>query len=177
MLSRQRKLDTSCVRPRCASPRMHRFSRHHQAAGGTSLFRCINVSATTAMHAAPSTPADVPTMTQEKEPVVAIILDAANFTTAARTRARALVCQALRPSAGPSSTLCSHQGIDHLPTSLSTPGRQTPGFGLKTIGLPVKPVARVMTISSFAISHYSWPIRHEHGWSTYRPTPFRVGRT
>ena len=71
----------------------------------------------------------------------------------------------------------SRQGIDRLPISLNILGKQTPGFGSKTIGLPVKPVVRMMMILLFAISHYSWPIRRELGWSTYRPTPFRVGWT
>ena len=86
---------------------------------------------------------------------MAIILVAADATTVARTGAQAPASRALRPSAGTSSTLLSHQGIDHLPISLSTLGRQTPNFGSKTIGLPVKPVARMMMISLFAISHYS----------------------
>ena len=107
---------------------------------------------------------------------MAIILNVADATTTARTGARALACRALRPSVGTSSMLLSHQGTDRLPTSQNILQKQTPGFGSKTIGLPVKPVARMMTISLFAISNYSWPIQHEHGWSTYRPTPFRVGR-
>ena len=164
------------VRPRCAPLRMHLFTRHRQAAGSTPLFRCINISTTTATHATPSTPAGVPTTTQEKEPTTAIILDVADATTVVRTRAPAPACQALRPSAVTSSTQRSHQGINHLPTSLSTPRRQTLDFGLKTIGLHVRPVVRVMTISLFAISHYSWLTRREHGWSTYRPMLFKVGR-
>ena len=64
----------------------------------------------------------------------------------------------------------------HLLISLNILEKQTPGFGSKITGLPVKPVVRMMIISLFAISRYSWPIRHEHGWSTYRPTPFRVWR-
>ena len=71
---------------------------------------------------------------------MAIILDTADAMIVARTGARAPASQDLRPLASTSSTLCSRQGIDHLLISLSTPGRQTPGFGLKTIGLPVKPV-------------------------------------
>ena len=71
---------------------------------------------------------------------MAIILVAAEATTVARIGARAPAYQALRPLASTSSTLCSRQGIDHLLTSLSTLGRQTPGFGLKTIGLPIKPM-------------------------------------
>ena len=81
-----------------------------------------------------------------------------------------------RPSVGTSSMLLSRQGTNRLPISLNILGKQTPGFDSKTIGLPVKPVVRMMMISLFAISRYSWPIRHEHGWSTYRPTPFKVGR-
>ena len=108
---------------------------------------------------------------------MAIILDTVDAMTAMRTGARASACQALRPSAVTSSTLCSHQGIDHLPTSLSTLGRQIPGFGLKTIGLPVKPVVRIMTTSLSATFHYSLPIQHERAWSTFRPTPSKVGRT
>ena len=78
---------------------------------------------------------------------MAIILDTVDATIAARTRARAPAYPALRPSAGTSSTLCSRQGIDHLPISLSTLGRQTPDFGLKTIGLPIKLVVRIMMTS------------------------------
>jgi hypothetical protein len=69
---------------------------------------------------------------------VAIILDTVDSTIVARTRAQALACQGLRPSAGTSSTLHSRQGIGRLPISLNTLGRQTPDFGLKTIGLPMK---------------------------------------
>ena len=121
-------------------------------------------------------PTDVPTMTQEKEPNVATTLSTAGATTAATTGAQALACRTLRPSAGTSLTLLFHQGIDRLPISLNILGKQTLGFGSKTIGLHVRPMVQVMTILLFAISHYSWPIQHEHGWSTYHPMPFKVGR-
>ena len=107
---------------------------------------------------------------------MAIILDVADAMTAARTGARALAYQALRPSVGTSSTLPSCQGIDHLSISLNTLGRQTLDSSLKTIGLSVKPVVRIMTTSLYATYHYSWPIRHERGWNTCRPTQSRVGR-
>ena len=86
---------------------------------------------------------------------MAIILDAADATTVARTGARALACRGLRPSVGTSSTLHSHQSIDQLPISLNTLGRQTPDFGLKTIGLPIKPVVWIMTTSLSATFHCS----------------------
>ena len=108
---------------------------------------------------------------------MAIILDAADATIVARTGARAPAYRGLRPSASASSVLHSHQGIDHLPISLNTLGRQTPDFGLKTIGLPVKPVVRIMTTSLFTTFHCSSLIRHERGWSTFHPMPPRVGRT
>ena len=164
------------ARPRCVPPRTHWFTRHHRAAGSTPLFRCINVSATTATHAAPPTPVDAPTTTQEKEPNAATTLGVAVATTATRTKARALAYRALRPSVGTSSMPLSHQGTHRLPTFQNILGKQTPGIGSRTIGLPVKPVAQMITISLFTISHYSWLIRRKHGWSTYRPTPFRVGR-
>jgi len=113
---------------------------------------------------------------QGKEPAAAIILDAADATTTARIGARAPACQALRPSAGTSSTLLSRRGTDRQPTSINILEKQTLGFGSKTIGLPVKPVARMMTISLFATSHCSWPIRLGYGWNTCRPTQSRVGR-
>ena len=108
---------------------------------------------------------------------MATTLDVADATTAARTGARAPAYRALRPSVGTSSTLLSRHGTDHLLISLNILDKPTPGFGSKITGLPVKPVARMMMILLFAISHYSWPIRREHGSSTYRPTPFRVGWT
>ena len=155
------------VPPRCAPPGTRRSTRRRKATGSALQSRCI-VSATTTTHAAPSTPVDAPTVTRGKEPTAAIILDAADATTAARTKARALACQALRPSAVTSSMRHSHQGIDHLPTSLSIPGRQTPDFGLKTIGLRVKPVVRIMTTSLSATFHCSSPIRHV--WLEYLPS-------
>ena len=57
--------------------------------------------------ATPSTPTDMPTTTQEKEPNAASTLGVVDATTAARTGARAPACRALRPSAGTSSTLLS----------------------------------------------------------------------
>ena len=129
------------ARPRCVPPKMRQFTKRHQATGETLQSRCMNASATTTTRAAPSTPAGAPMVTQGKEPAVAIILDAASATTVARTRARASAYRGLRPSADTSSTLLSHQGTDRLPISLNILGRQTPGFGSKTIGLPVKPVA------------------------------------
>ena len=107
---------------------------------------------------------------------MAIILDAVDAMIVARTRAQALACLALRPSTGTSSTLHSRQGIDHLPISLNTLGRQTLDVGLKTIGLPVKPVVQIMTTSLSATFHYSWPIRHERGWNTCCPMQSRVGQ-
>ena len=95
-------------RPRYVPPRTRPFTRCHQATGSAPLSRYINVSATAVTCAAPSTPAGAPTATKEKKPVVAIIHDAADATTAARTEARAPACQALRPSADTSSTLLSH---------------------------------------------------------------------
>jgi len=163
-------------RPQCVPPRTCRYTRHRQAAGSVPLFRCTNVSAATTTHAEPSMPADTPTTIQEKEPDTATTLGVADATIVARTRVRAPACQAPRPSVGTSSMLLSHQGTDYLPISLSTQGRQTLDFASKTIDLPIKPVARMMTISLFTISYYSWPIRREHGWSIYRPMPSRVGR-
>ena len=75
------------ARPQCVPPRTHRYTRHRQAAGSVPLFRCTNVSAATATHAAPSMPADAPTVTQEKEPATAIILDAEDATTTERIEA------------------------------------------------------------------------------------------
>ena len=83
-------------RRRCIPPRTRRFTRHRQTTSSTPLLRCINVSATTATHAAPSTPADAPTTTQEKEPNAATTLGAADATTAARTGAQAPTYRALR---------------------------------------------------------------------------------
>ena len=80
------------VRPRCAPLGTHRSTKRRKAAGSALQSWYINVSATTATHAAPSMPADAPTATRGKEPVVAIILDAADATTAVRTRARAPAC-------------------------------------------------------------------------------------
>jgi len=54
--------------------------------------RYISVLAITAMHAALSTPTDIPIVTQEKEPTVAIILVVVDATTVARTEARAPAC-------------------------------------------------------------------------------------
>ena len=107
---------------------------------------------------------------------MAIILIMADATTVARMGARASACQGLRPSAGTSSTLHSRQGIDHLPISLNTLGRQTLDFGLKTIGLPAKPVAWIMTTSLSATSHRSLLIRPGRDWNTCCPTQSRVGR-
>ena len=165
------------VAPRRVPPGTHPSTKRRRAAGSALQSQYINISATIATHAAPSTPADAPAATQGKEPTVAIILDAMDAMTATRTEARAPACQGLRPSAGTSSTLHCCQGIDHLPIFLNTLGRQTPDFGLKTIGLPVKPVARIMMTSLSAIFHCSLLIRHERGWSTFCPTPSRVGWT
>jgi len=100
---------------------------------------------------------------------VVTTLGVVDATTAARTRARAPAYRALRPSAGTSSMLHSRQGIDHLLISLSTLGRQTLGFGLKTIGLPVKPMVRIMTTLLSVTFHCSWLIRLGHGWNTCHP--------
>ena len=162
--------------PRCAPLGTHLSTKRHKATGSALQSRYINVSATTTTSAAPSTPADAPTMTQEKEPDMATTLGAVDATTAARIGVRAPASQDLKPSADTSSTPLSHQGIDHPPTFLNIRVKLTPGSSSKTIGLPVKPVAQMMTTSLFATSHCSWPIRHEHGWSTYRPTPYTVGR-
>ena len=167
---------SASARPRCVPPGTHQSTRHRKAAGSALRPRYISVSAVTTTRAATSTPANIPTATRGKEPTVAIILDPADATIAARTGAQALAYRRLRPSAGTSSTLHSHQGIDHLPISLSTLGRQTLDFGLKTIGLPVKPVVRIMTTSLSATFHYSWPIWPECVWNTYCPTQSRVGR-
>ena len=107
---------------------------------------------------------------------MATTLGTADATIAVRTGVRAPASQDLKPSADTSSTPLSHQGIDRPPMFLNIPVKLTPGSGSKTIGLPVKPVAQMMTTSLFATSHCSWPIRREHGWSTYRPTPYTVGR-
>ena len=104
-----------------------------------------------------------------------IILVAVGAESAARTEARAPACWALRPLAGTSSMLHSCQGNDHLPISLNTLGRQTPDFGLRTIGLPIKPVVRIMMTSLSATFHCSWLIQLGHGWNTYHPTQSRVG--
>ena len=108
---------------------------------------------------------------------MAIILVMADATTAERTEGRALAYRALRPSVDTSSTLLSHQGTNHQPTSQSTLGRQTVDYGSKTISLPAKLVVRIMTTSLFITFHYSWPIRHERGWNTCRPTESRVRQT
>ena len=83
--------------------------------------------------------ADTPTVTQEKEPATTIILVTIDATTTAST----------------SSALLSHQGTDHLPISLSTLGRQTLDFGLKTIGLLAKLVVQIMMTSLSATFHCS----------------------
>jgi len=55
---------------------------------GSALWpRYLSVSTVIVMHAVPSMPIDIPTATQEKEPVVVIILVAVDATIAARTRA------------------------------------------------------------------------------------------
>ena len=91
-------------------------------------------------------------------------------------RSPSLACRALRPSAGTSSMLLSHQGTDRLKTSLNILGKQTPSFGSKTISSHVKPVARIMMTSLSATFHCSCPIQHKHGWNTCRLTQSRVGR-
>ena len=80
------------ARPRHIPPRTRPFTRRRQATGSAPLSRYTNISATTVTCAAPSTPAGAPTATKGKEPVTAIILDAAGATTVARIRARALAC-------------------------------------------------------------------------------------
>ena len=71
---------------------MRQSTRHHKAAGSMPRSRCISASVVTAMHASLSMLAGVPMVIQEREPVAAIILVAADATTAVRTRVRALVC-------------------------------------------------------------------------------------
>ena len=143
------------VHPQSAPAGMHQSTRRRETIGSSPRSWCTNVSAATATHVALLMPVDAPTATREKEPVTAIILIAAGATTAARTEARAPACRALRPSVGTTSTLLSHQGIDRLPISLSTPRRQTLDFGSKTIGLPAKPVVQIMTTSLSATFHCS----------------------
>ena len=111
------------VHPRYIPPGTHQSTKHHKVAGSALWPRYISVSTVTMMHAAPSTPADAPTATQEKEPAAAIILVTADATTAARTKARATACRGLKPSAVTSSTLPSRQGIGHQATSQGTLGR------------------------------------------------------
>jgi len=41
----------------------------------------------------------------------------------------------------------------------------------------VKPMVRIAITSLSATSPCSWPILREHGWSTFSPTRFKVGRT
>ena len=105
------------VCPWCISPGTHQSTKHHKAAGSALRPRYISVSAITATHAAPSTPTDAPTATQGKEPATAIILVAVDAMTTVRIGAQASAYQALRPLAGTSSTLLSHQGTNHLPIS------------------------------------------------------------
>ena len=164
------------ARPQSAPARMRRSTRSHKEVGSTSQSWCISFSAATVTHATPSTSADVPTMTQKREPAVATTLIVADATTVARTEAQALACWGLRPSADTSSTLPSHQGTSHQPISQSTLGKQTPDYGSKTIGLPAKPVVWIMMTSLSATFHCSWPIRHGHGWNTSHPTESKVGR-
>ena len=66
---------------------MRQSTRHHKEAGNMPRSRYISVSAATATHEALSTPTDVPTVIQEKEPTAAIILITVDATTAARTEA------------------------------------------------------------------------------------------
>jgi len=105
------------ARPRYVPPRTRLFTRRRQATGSAPLSQYINVSATTMTCAAPSTPTGTPTAMKGKEPVMAIILDAAGATIVARIGARALACQALGPSADTSSTLRSPRGTDRPPKS------------------------------------------------------------
>ena len=148
-------LTPASVCPWCAPLGTHQSTKHHRAAGSTLRPKYISVSAATATHTAPSTPVEVPTMTQEKEPTVAIILVTADATTAARTEAQAPAYRALRPSAVTSSTLFSHRGTNHQPISQSTLGKQTPDYGSKTIGLPTKPVVWIMMTLLSATFHCS----------------------
>ena len=83
----------------------------------------------------------------------------------------------LRPSADTSSTPPSCHGIDHQPASQNTPGKRTPDYGLRIISLLAKPVERIMMTSLSITFHCSWPIKHEHGWNTFRPTDIKVGWT
>ena len=113
----------------------------------------------------------------KEEPAMAIILIAVDTMIAARTKSRALACLGLRPSADISSMLPFHQGTDHQPISQSTLGKQTLDYGSKTIDLPTKPVVRIMMTSLSTTFHCSWPIQHERGLNTCRPTESRVGQT
>ena len=98
-------------------------------------------------------------------------------TTMATSKAQALACQDLRPLADTSSTLPSRHGTDHQPTSRNTLGKRTSNYGSRITSLLAKPVERIMAISLSATFHYSWPIRRERGWNTFRPTESKVGRT
>ena len=80
-----------------------------------------------------------------------------------KTGARVSTCRGPRLSIGTSLMRLSRRGIDRRPTSQSTPRRRTTPCGTKTIGLLVKPAARIVITSLSATSPYSWPIWHEHG--------------
>ena len=110
-------LTPSSVHPQYILPGTHQSTKHHKAAGSALRPRYISVSTTTAMHATPSTPVGTPTVTRGKEPTMAIILDAADATIAARTGARVPACLALGPLADTSSTLRSPRGTDRPPIS------------------------------------------------------------
>jgi hypothetical protein len=97
--------------------------------------------------------------------------------TVTRTRAQALIYWGPRLSASTSSTWLSHCGIKCQQTSQSTLGKRTPDYGLRITGSLVKPIGRIATTSSSATSPCSWPTRHEHAWSNFCPTRFKVGRT
>ena len=89
---------------------------------------------------------------------MATTLDGADAMIVVRTKARTPAYQALRPSVDISSMLPSHQGTDHQPISQNTLGKRTPHYGSRIIGLPAKPVERIMMISLSATFHCSWPI-------------------
>ena len=66
---------------------MHQSTRHHREVGSRPRSRYISISAATVTQTTPSMPADVPTVTREKGPTTAIILDVADATIAVRTKA------------------------------------------------------------------------------------------
>jgi hypothetical protein len=58
----------------------------------------------------------------------------------------------------------------------NTPGKRTLNRGSRITGLFARMATLIVITSLSVTSPYSWPIRCEHGWSTFSPIGFKVRR-